>query len=390
MSEIQRKPKDIAQSTLFDVEPNWKDFWWGMPAFDQQDARATKSIMVHFLTMDDFYEFAAALNVKLTPKAPFLWYPPQQRMNAEYLYTGPQVDSRYPVCIPSKGRWDNHKTAALLDKMGVSYRFFVEETEAEHYQQAVGEDRVVVMPFHDLGQGSIPARNFIWQWALEREYLRHWIMDDNIVNFKRVTNNRRVRVRTGMFFRAIEDFVDRYENVVLAGPHHDGFVKDRYPHKPPVVWNRRIYSCILIDTLASYRWRGKYNEDTDLSLRVLKDGHCTALFTALTMHKPTTAGGKGKPMKGGNTDTVYATTDHRLAFAQSLKDQHPDVVEVTWKFNRWHHHVDYSPFRNNQPILRAHITPKMGNNEYEMVLVRAAPQDTDDLIEEDNEEGENL
>lgn len=391
MDSIKRKAKPQAQQTLFDVQPNWKDHWWGMPAFEQVDARPTKTISVHFLTMDDFYEFCAALNVKLTPKSLSLWYPPQQRMNGEFLYVGPQADTRYPVCIPSKSRWDNHKTAAALDKMGVSYRFFVEESEATEYQNAVGAERVVVMPFHDLGQGSIPARNFIWDWAASQGYKRHWVMDDNIVNFKRITNNRRVRVRTGRFFQAIEDFVDRYENIALAGPHHDGFIKDRYPHKPPVIWNRRIYSCILVDTSLPYRWRGKYNEDTDLSLRVLKDGYCTALFAALTMHKPTTAGGKGKPMKGGNTDTVYATTDHRLAFAQSLQEQHPDVVEVTWKFNRWHHHVDYTPFKNNQPILRADITPKVGNDEYEMRLVKAADDDTDDeIIDESLDEEEDV
>jgi hypothetical protein len=53
-------------------------------------------------------------------------------------------------------------------------------------------------------------------------------------------------------------------------------------------------------------------------------------------------------MKGGNTDTIYNTGDDRREFAESLKAQHPDVVEVTWKFGRWHHQVNYLPFKKNK------------------------------------------
>jgi hypothetical protein len=123
------------------------------------------------------------------------------------------------------------------------------------------------------------------------------------------------------------------------------------------------------------RWRGKYNEDTDLSLRLLKSGQCTLLFRALCMDKPGTSGDKGGgALKGGNTDNVYNGGDHRLSFAQSLADQHPDCVKVTWKFNRWHHEVDYSAFKKNKPILRAGIVPTAAPNNYGMALVRAKTQ----------------
>jgi len=31
-----------------------------------------------------------------------------------------------------------------------------------------------------------------------------------------------------------------------------------------------------------------------------------------------------------------------------LEDMHPDVAKVVWRFNRWHHHVNYKPFKNNR------------------------------------------
>ena len=49
--------------------------------------------------------------------------------------------------------------------------------------------------------------------------------------------------------------------------------------------------------------------------------------------------------KGGNTDNVYVDGDNRLKFAESLKEQHPDVTKVVKKLGRWHHQVDYSGFK---------------------------------------------
>ena len=114
--------------------------------------------------------------------------------------------------------------------------------------------------------------------------------------------------------------------------------------------NTRIYSCILVRNDLDHRWRGRYNEDTDLSIRVLKDGMCTILFNAFLMDKATTM-----TMSGGNTDSVYADTpDARLAFAQSLEKQHPDIVKTVARYGRWHHQVDYRPFKGN--MLRPVVT----------------------------------
>jgi hypothetical protein len=113
-----------------------------------------------------------------------------------------------------------------------------------------------------------------------------------------------------------------------------------------------------------YRWRGRYNEDTDLSLRALKDGWCTVLFNAFLAGKVTTL-----RMKGGNTEEVYGDTDNRKEFAESLQQQHPDVVKVTWKFNRWHHQVNYKPFKKNKLIKKQSIIIPDKINEYGMRLV---------------------
>lgn len=369
---LGRKTREKNDSLLFDLEPDWKESWWGMPEFSMKDATPQHRITINFMTEDDVRDFAAATGIPVSIRSDSAWFPHQKHLAGEFEWDGEKTGSRYPICIPSKGRADCQKTGKALDQMGVEYRFFVESDEYEQYCMHLGAERVVSMPFNNLGQGSIPARNFIWEWAKAAGAKRHWTVDDNITSFARMTNNRRLCVRGGGFFQSMEDYVDRYENIAMAGPHHKGFVPDRGDRITPFLLNSRVYSCILLDTSLPHRWRGRYNEDTDLSLRLLKDGYCTLLFRALLMDKGTTVGVRNaKPMKGGNTDNVYNGGDHRLAFAQSLRDQHPDCVQVTWKFNRWHHEVDYSAFKKNTPILRAGVVPTAAPNNYGMRLVRA-------------------
>lgn len=369
LDAIQRKPRDCDEMMLFNLEADWHQHWWDMPAFEMQDASPQHKLVVNFMTKEDVVEFAKLLGINVTSKSNSAWFPNQQRLKGEYAWCGPATESKYPICIPSKGRADVQTTGKSLDKLGVKYNFFVESDEYENYCKHVGKDKVICMPFNNLGQGSVPARNFIWEWAKEKGYKRHWTLDDNLGTFVRLQYNRKLGVLGGGFFRAMEDYVDRYENIVMAGPHNRGFVPDRSDRMGPYLLNSRIYSCILLDTSLPDRWRGRYNEDTDLSLRLLKQGKCTLLFRAFLMDKGQTVGVKNaKPMKGGNTDNVYNTGDHRLAFAQSLKDQHPDCVEVVWKFNRWHHQVDYSAYEKNKLIIKNNVTPRIGCNEYNMVL----------------------
>lgn len=285
---------------------------------------------------------------------------------------------RYPIYIVSKGRWKNRLTSKALNVMGVPYKIVVEQDQLPMYQAEVGADRCLVLPQRyldeydtcdDLGdsksKGPGAARNFVWDHATELGAKRHWVMDDNLDAFHRLNRNIKRESDTPAIFAAMEDFVDRYENVPVAGPNYYSFVKSS-DGVPAFVTNTRIYSCLLIQNDAPYRWRGRYNEDTDLSLRVLKDGLCTIQFNAFLQGKVTT-----QRMKGGNTDEFYALEGTK-AKSQMLADLHPDVAKVVWRFNRWHHHVDYKPFYKNRLIKRDDVVVSEKVNNYGMGLVDVA------------------
>jgi len=285
------------------------------------------------------------------------------------------MKNKYPIYIVSKGRWKTKLTADALEEMGVDYFFVVEGHEFEDYANAVGGNKVLVLPESylrdyitcdklgaDKSKGPGAARNFAMDHSKSIGATSHWVMDDNIDGFYRLNKNLKVKCITPAIFRAAEDFMDRYENVPLAGLNYVMFAK-RKDSPPPFVLNTRIYSCLLIKNSIKHRWEGRYNEDTHLSLRVLKDGDCTIQFNAFLANKVRT-----QTMAGGNTDEFYAK-EGTLNKSKMLEDLHPDCSTVVWKFDRWHHYVNYNGFKKNQLIKRKDVNIKPGVNEYGMKMV---------------------
>lgn len=264
------------------------------------------------------------------------------------------MKNKYPNYIVSKNRWDNCKTGELFERLGMDYHIVVEEDQYDKYAEYYDKNKLIILDptyldnyetFDDLGdtksKGPGAARNFAWDHSIKTYNSKwHWVWDDNIYDIHRLTHNKKISTRTLSWFRAQEEFADRYENVAIAGPNYTKFCKAT-DAVPPVVFNTRIYSCLMIRNDIPYRWRGRYNEDTDICLRVLKDGWCTIQFNAFLQDKATT-----QKIDGGNTEEFYSH-EGTLPKSQMLKDMHPDVTEVVWKFNRWHHHVDYRPFKDN-------------------------------------------
>jgi hypothetical protein len=72
-------------------------------------------------------------------------------------------------------------------------------------------------------------------------------------------------------------------------------------------------------------------------------------------------------IKGGNTKEFYEN-EGTLNKSKMLEDMHPDVARVVWKFNRWHHHVDYKPFRKNRLIKIKHYENQNVVNNYGMEI----------------------
>lgn len=272
---------------------------------------------------------------------------------------------RYPIYVISKGRARACLTADFLLKDQVDFRLVVEPHEADEYAAIYGRERLHVLPFSNLGLGSIPARNWVWEHAAASGAARHWILDDNIMGTWRRYKARRIPCNSRFAFLTCEEFVDRYTNIAIAGLNYYMFAVNG-SRLPPFYLNVHVYSFLLIRNDLPFRWRGRYNEDTDLCLQALSAGWCTVSLNAFLAWKMKTG-----VMGGGNATELYKG-DGRLKMARSLERAWPYVVETKRRFSRPQHVVRDAWRKFDQPLIRRPDLDwkaiEAGGNEFGMRL----------------------
>ena len=277
------------------------------------------------------------------------------------------MKNKYPVFVPTKGRFNTPITINMFKKQNIDFKIVIEKQEYKDYIKIVDKKDILIVPHKN--KGLTKTRNWIWDYAENEGFEKFWTFDDNIGRVYRWNNNRRIQVKCGTYLKVIEDFSDRYSNLHLIGMNYVSFCKSR-DNIPPFYMNTRIYSNMLITTETTLstgeKLRNKlfYNDDTDLCLRLLKDKKPIVQINAFLIDKGTTM-----QLKGGMTE-YYKSIEcqGRYKFAEELQKAHPDVVSITKKFNRWHHQVNYKPFKNNKLIKKEGIIIKKGVNNYGMIL----------------------
>lgn len=249
---------------------------------------------------------------------------------------------KYPIYVISKGRFDKCLTARFLVSDNIQFYLVVEPQEFDEYERRFAQYAqctILTLPFSNLGQGSIPARNWCWQHSIENNHSKHWIVDDNISGMVKWSNNKRVKCNSREAFETCEQFVDQFSNVAIAGINY----RFHCPIKQPKFYlNHHAYSCLLIRNDLSFRWRGRYNEDTDLCLQALTNNWCTININVYLINKAATMS-----MKGGNTDELYQDRG-RLVMARSLElawSKYPGLVKTVRKWSRPQHQVDWKRFK---------------------------------------------
>jgi len=266
-----------------------------------------------------------------------------------------EVLPKYPIYIISKGRADTIAlhTAGFLAVDYVPFRVVIEPQEFDAYAKVIPEDRLLTLPFSNLGQGGTPARNWIWEHSRSEGHESHWILDDNIRRIYRLWYGERIPCDSAPAFRQVEDFVDRFDNIAVAGMNYKMF---GLPNLSAYFLNTHVYSCLLIRNDIPFRWRGKYNEDTDLCLQALTSKWCTVLVNVFLADKLPTMS-----QKGGNTESLYGglggrvtgdgtrivpTTDGRLEMAKTLQRQWgQELVRIDRRWQRPQHVVEWKRFK---------------------------------------------
>ena len=372
--ETKQKPFDPGKKDM-----SWLKHWKDMPEYDGMPVHVYKKLSVIFRNNDDRLEFIEKVCPYINLKTKSTWFPFKEKrelLKLRWVEDRPSTNPKYPMYIVSKGRHESMLTSRALVRMQVPHYIVIEPQDRERYEQALIKFNLtqyvtlLVAPFSNHGDGPGRARNWAWDHSISIGATHHWVLDDNIHDFYRFHKQIRIRVSTGAFFRAMEEFSDRYENVYISGPQYYFFaVPGEY--RPPYVINSRIYSVLLIRNSCKHRWRGRYNEDTDLCLRVLKDGDCTIEYNFFLQDKAPT-----QTVKGGNTEEFYHkegdgwiregkyNAHGTINKSKMLVDMHPDVARMVWKYDRWHHFVDYTQFKKNKLKLKEGLVIPNRVHEY--------------------------
>lgn len=330
-------------------------YWIGMPEYISVKQEPYAKIEINF--EQDIELAKSVLEQNITEKTTSVWYPKLiTGKHSKWRVIGGNLKPKYPIYIVSKNRADKCYTSRFLSNMLQEHYIVVEPEEYDKYVSENKNEYCTILSLdmkykdnydtfdkdkENKNTGPGPARNFCWEHSIKNGYRYHWVMDDNAnEGFFYMWRNKKIKCRTSTIFRCCEDFMERYDNLAITGLNYAKFCKES-DKTPPFVLNTRIYSFLLIKNDIPFRWRGRYNEDTDLSLRVLKSGLCTLQFNAFLAGKATT-----QKIQGGNTEEFY-NKEGTLPKSQMLEQMHPDIAKVVWKFNRWHHQVDYSKFKQN-------------------------------------------
>lgn len=269
------------------------------------------------------------------------------------------VINKYPIYVLSYKRHNDTdgKTCNWLEEMKIPYIVVVEEDQKEDYEKWLegkgGWGKVKVMPpeWKEKQQkkgnfGSIPVRNYIHHINLQKQNKqnkKYWLLDDNIGGYKWVDLYTKVNCNSPLVFRMVEDWSDNIKNMYLCGHQYSSFVPE-IDMKQKVLYGTRVFSSMLISCRipvideSNDIWRGKYNEDVDLSLRLLTSGLPTANFCNITSMK-SASGSCG----GGNTDEIYTqdAEDKRGGKVKTdeIVKRWPQYVREVKRFGRPHHDI---------------------------------------------------
>lgn len=288
------------------------------------------------------------------------------KLNKEtYIFNGKQTP-KYPLYIVSYGRFKHcFYTVQNLEDMKLNYYLCIQNKQEQDYLDMLNDNNfkfcLGILLSENTTQGGTKQRNLCIKHALDNNFKKCWILDDNIRGWYYINENISHKITNGFAFKTLEDFMENIKEPVAIMSHSYLFDIRKNQLIPPFSVNHKNYSSLLLDLdlliKHKIKFRLKYNEDVDLTLQALTNGLYTVGTNFIVADKSPT-----KTCKGGNTETVYAGDKFMEKF-NGLYDKWKNTpigqfIELVYKHTdgRPHHWVNY-----NQIIkylgLKSDITP---------------------------------
>jgi hypothetical protein len=297
-----------------------------------------KSFVINLLGLDD-------------NKNNFFHYDIPYKQQKNYNFTGKQIP-KYPLYVVSFGRYNYcHYTVSNLELMNLKYWICIQEREKDGYMNMIKKNNFVnclgLVLSQNTTEGSYRQRNKCIEHAIESNYTKCWILDDNIRGWYYRNEEINHKITNGFAFKVLENFMENIAEPIMIMCHNYLYDIRSNQFIKPFTVNHKNYSSLLLDLklMNKYkiRFRLKYNEDVDLTLQALQNKLYTVGLNYILADKSPT-----KSCKGGNTDSIYKG-DKFLdkfmglynAWANTPFEQFIHKI-VKHKDKRQHHYVQYN------------------------------------------------
>lgn len=208
--------------------------------------------------------------------------------------------TRFPVFIPSRGRWKNTKgTAALLTAARIPFTIVVEPHETALYRDLLSslssDERSVgcVATLPQSHQGVTFARNFILS-DLAPLHGWFWVMDDDIQSFNRAVDRINKPIAPCDMFDEVCKRMEKHPNAAIYSIDYPFFAWQYGDDALAVNSYNNIAVLINKERLPEgIQYRFRIREDYDFTLQVILAGKTTIRFRNLSYVVPRMAAAQG-------------------------------------------------------------------------------------------------
>ena len=213
-----------------------------------------------------------------------------------------------PIFIPTKGRFNNCKTAELLGSISNMW-LVVEPQELEKYKANYSDFNYIELPEND--KGITYVRNFILNFSNKMGYDWFWMLDDDISGIFRREGTKLIRDNNALY--STEDLIDNNTGQIsleyrqFAWSASRDFILNNY---------NDVCVCInakkAIENNISYREYVSLKEDRDFTMQVIKSGLDVKRSTLSAFSAP-----KNGSNEGG-LKNVYDTSGRELEASKRM------------------------------------------------------------------------
>jgi len=239
-----------------------------------------------------------------------------------------------PIFIPTKGRYENCKTASLLKDEKNVY-LVVEPKEEKNYKNGNYKGQIIVLPFND--KGITYVRNFILNYCFYNKIEWFWMMDDDINNF--YTREGTKLTKKNNAFRNAEQFI--CENTAQISLEYQQFA---WSATKNFVQNSYNDVCVCINSFKAKKTQTQYREyvslkeDRDFTMQLIKNNFLVKRVTTCAFSAPKNGSNKGglkqiydqKGREETASKRMVEIWGDRICRFLVKKDGRPDV-KIYWK-----------------------------------------------------------